>query len=140
MVKVRRVGRERAFQALFGCNFHKDPAVEIAKDIYFHFFIKRSKAVDRFALELIEGVFLHKDKLDQIISSAAKNWKLHRIAKVEITILRLAVYEMLYRTDVPVKVAINEGIELSKKYGDIKSHKFVNGVLDAVAKSHTKST
>ncbi len=140
MIRVRKKGRERAFQILFGCDFFKEATFNFAKKMYFHFFISRKvPEMDKFALELIQGVFSYKNRLDEIIASVAKNWSIYRIAKVELTILRLAVYELLWRTDIPTKVAINEGIELSKKYGDVNSRRFVNGILDAVAKKYVKS-
>lgn len=72
--------------------------------------------------------------MDRIIADHSKNWRLKRIARVELTILRLAAYELLFASDVPLKVAINEGIELSKTYGDPKSRGFVNGILDGIAR------
>ena len=77
----------------------------------------------------------HRQDLDGVITSYSKNWRLERIAKIELTILRVAVYEMLYREDVPVKVAVNEGIELSKKFGDSNSKRFVNGILDGLLRA-----
>ncbi len=135
MIRIRRAGRERAFQILYSCNFHTDSLLNFAQKTYYHFFTsQKSPRIDSFALALIEGVFLHKDKIDHKIISVVKNWNIARIAKIELTILRLAIYEIIYRTDIPIKVSINEGVELSKKYGDINSHKFVNGILDAIAK------
>jgi N utilization substance protein B len=95
---------------------------------------KKIKAIE-FARDLIQGTLQHQQEIDKIIQQHSKNWKLNRIAKVELTILRLAIFEMIYRQDVPIKVAIDEGIELSKNFGDAKSKIFVNGVLDAVGKS-----
>jgi len=76
----------------------------------------------------------HAQEIDRCIQNYSKNWRLERIAKVELTVLRLAVYEMLHHRDVPPKVAINEGIELSKTFGDPKSGRFVNGILDGIAR------
>ncbi len=141
MIRIRKKGRERAFQILFGCDFFKEASFDFAKKMYFHFFFsKKIPEMDKFALELIQGVFVNKDKLDDIIASVAKNWKIYRIAKIELTILRLAIYELLWRADIPTKVAINEGIELSKRYGDVNSRRFINGILDAVAKKYVKTS
>ncbi|MDD4648423.1 MAG: transcription antitermination factor NusB, partial [Desulfoplanes sp.] len=77
-------------------------------------------------------------ELDTTIARFSKHCKLNRIAKIELTILRLAVFEMLHVPDVPVRVTINEAIELAKKFGDDNSRTFVNGILDAVAKDVAK--
>ncbi len=90
-------------------------------------------AVD-FAYTLIMGVDAKIAELDKIIEKNSQHWKIERIANVELSILRLSLYEMLY-TDIPVRAAINEAIELSKTFGDEKSRGFVNGILDGVAKS-----
>ena len=72
--------------------------------------------------------------IDEKISEASKGWKLNRIAKAELAILRLAVYEALYDDDIPVPVAINEAVELAKDYGQDESYSFVNGVLSTICK------
>ena len=72
--------------------------------------------------------------IDEKISEASKGWKLNRIAKAELAILRLAVYEALYDDDIPVPVAINEAVELAKDYGQDEGYSFVNGVLSTICK------
>lgn len=88
-----------------------------------------------FAWELVEGVWTHRKALDEHLAAFSQNWRIERMGKVEITLLRLALYEMLFREDIPAKVAINEAIELSKQFGDDGSRGFVNGILDAAAKA-----
>ena len=88
-----------------------------------------------FAWELVKGVWENQDSLDARLASFSQNWRIERMGKVEITLLRLALYEMLFLHDVPPKVAINEAIELSKQFGDDGSRGFVNGILDAAAKA-----
>ncbi len=134
----RRQGRERAFQVLFGCNFSSGPYQECVKRTFENFVQvresgERSEVANSFAWGLISGVVHNLEELDEVIMGFSQNWRLDRIARIELTILRLALYEMLYRPDIPVKVGINEGIELSKKFGDEKSSRFVNGILDAAA-------
>lgn len=73
------------------------------------------------------------DEIDEKINQVAKGWKTERMGKADLAILRLAVYEMLYDEDVPVKVAINEAVELAKKYGGDESPAFVNGILGKIA-------
>ncbi|MCF8030511.1 MAG: transcription antitermination factor NusB [Desulfohalobiaceae bacterium] len=134
----RRQGRERAFQVLFGCNFSPATQKECVRRT-FQNFVKvrdsgsRSKLVNSFAWGIISGVVDNMEDLDEVIMGFSENWRLDRIARIELTILRLSLFEMLYRPDIPVKVGINEGIELSKKFGDEKSSRFVNGILDAAA-------
>ncbi len=81
------------------------------------------------------GAWNAQRELDEVIARFSKNWKLTRIAKVELTILRLAMHEILHRQDIPLRVAINEAVELAKTYGDDNSPTFVNGILDAVARA-----
>ena len=73
-------------------------------------------------------------ELDELIRRYARNWRLERVGRVELTLMRLALYEMLFRPDVPPKVAMNEALELNRQYGEEKSRTFLNGVLDAAAK------
>ncbi len=92
------------------------------------------------ARELVLGVTAHKDELDQIIGICAPEWPVDQIAKVDANILRLAIYELLHRNDTPLKVAIDEAVELAKEFGSDASSKFVNGVLGTVVKEHLPST
>jgi N utilization substance protein B len=133
----RRTGRERAFQILYGWNFIQPERETFVKRTLTHLFAEDepSSSANTFAQELIEGVLEKREQLDQLIARFSKNWRIERIAYIELTILRLSLYEILYCQQVPMKVAINEGIELSKRYGDRKSRQFVNGLLDGVAKS-----
>ena len=85
-----------------------------------------------FAESLILGVIKHIDHLDKEIAQYASNWKLERIAKVDLTILRLAVYELHHRLDIPPIVIINEAIDLGKTFSNTDSKRFINGILDQV--------
>lgn len=132
----RRIGRERAFQILYGWHFSQGDQESFINRTFYHLFLDEySSSANQFAQSLLQGVLEHLDQLDKTIALFSKNWRLERIAHVELAILRLSLYEILYCQEVPVKVAINEGIELSKRYGDQKSRQFVNGLLDGVAKS-----
>jgi len=86
-------------------------------------------------LELCKGVWGRHEELDRIIQDNSQHWKLGRIGKVELTILRLALFEIMNVEDIPLRVALNEAVELSKEFGDENSPGFVNGILDAVAKA-----
>ena len=78
------------------------------------------------------------ETIDILISKNAENWTIERIANVDRNILRSAIYEILHRPEIPVKVTINEAIELAKKYSSAESYQFVNGILDKIATSRTK--
>ena len=78
--------------------------------------------------------------LDSVIERFSQNWRVDRLGKIELTLLRLAVFEMLYRADVPPKVAINEALELSTRFGDAKAKSFINGILDAAIKAQEAGT
>ncbi len=84
--------------------------------------------------ELVNGVYKHYDRIDQAIALASSNWKLSRMSPVDRNIIRIAAYEMLYRNDIPPQVAINEAIEIGKKFGTEHSASFINGILDNVYK------
>lgn len=83
-----------------------------------------------FAEELIHGAIAHLDEIDAIIRSYLRNWEFERIARIDLAILRLAIYEMLKRRDIPPVVSINEAIDLSKEYSIPDAKRFINGILD----------
>ena len=85
-----------------------------------------------FADPLIRGALEHRDEADEQIKKHAKNWDLHRIAAVDRNIMRLAIYEMLHREDIPPVVSINEAVDIAKKFSTEDSGKFVNGILDKI--------
>jgi transcription antitermination protein NusB len=89
-----------------------------------------------FSRELAEGVQDHRDELDELIARHAKGWALERIAPLEASIMRVALYEALHREDVPVEVAIDEAVELAKEYCGADAPGFVNGVLGAAVGEH----
>lgn len=87
-------------------------------------------AVREYAFKLIKGVTFNQDDIDGHINGALTNWTPGRVGKIERNLLRIAIYEIAYTDDVPIKVAINEAIEIAKAYGTDESAGFVNGVLD----------
>jgi N utilization substance protein B len=89
-------------------------------------------AIRLFAEPLIRGTLQHRDEADVCIKKYAQNWELHRIAAVDRNILRLAIFEMLHRDDIPPVVSINEAVDIAKKFSTQDSGKFVNGILDKV--------
>lgn len=88
-----------------------------------------------FLENLVYGVQSHQEELDDVIGQYAQGWALNRLAKVDLTILRMAVYELKYMPEVPVGAAINEAVELAKAYGEDKSAGFINGILGSVARA-----
>ena len=89
-------------------------------------------AVRLFSEPLIRGVIEHRDECDDVIRKHAKNWDLHRMAAVDRNVLRLAIFEMLHRPDIPPVVSINEAVDIAKKFSTQDSGKFVNGILDKI--------
>lgn len=90
-----------------------------------------------FLENLVAGVQAHQQELDEIIAQYSQGWALNRLAKVDLTILRMAVYELKYMPEVPVGATINEAVELSKQFCEDKSSGFINGILGSVARAHT---
>ncbi|WP_027369674.1 transcription antitermination factor NusB [Desulfovermiculus halophilus] len=138
----RRQGREKAFQVLYGMQFYPQPDLGHMLRTFDHFIGNHEEDLgtgDGFALELVRGVLSNLPRLDALITAHCKNWRLERIGKIELTVLRLSLFELLHREDVPDKVAINEGIELAKKFGDNRSGGFVNGILDAIVHAREQS-
>ncbi len=125
----RREGREAAVQFLFQHDLNKSTALPEALEEFWK--LRESSARTRqFAAELIQGVLDHFDAIDERIKRVTANYELHRIAPVDRNILRVALYEMLYTSDVPPVVCINEAIEIAKRFGSEESGRFVNGILD----------
>ncbi|MEZ3420350.1 MAG: transcription antitermination factor NusB [Eubacterium sp.] len=123
--------REQAFVLLFEKEFFADmPAVEI-ENIY----SENVSALSDYAKELFETALLHREEFDEIIEKYANGWKLSRIPKVNLSVLRLALCEIIYIDGVPENVAINEAVELAKKYSGKEDFSFVNGILGSYSRS-----
>ncbi|WP_025784722.1 transcription antitermination factor NusB [Sporosarcina sp. D27] len=118
----RREAREKAVQTLFQLDGTTLPVEEAISYI-------TEEPVDSFYEMLVKGTREKQDSIDEVLTGKLENWSLDRLPKIERTVLRLAVYELLYNEEVPHKVAVNEAIELCKTFGDEKSGRFVNGVL-----------
>lgn len=126
--QLRRRARERAVQFLFGLEFTDyDWEAAIAE---FWAANPSRPGVREYAEQLIKGVIERRDELDEAITSAVEHWSPERIGHLERSVLRVALYEMRHAPDVPRKVAINEAIEVAKRYGSDDSPRFINGVLD----------
>ncbi|EKD33983.1 MAG: hypothetical protein ACD_75C02516G0003 [uncultured bacterium] len=134
---TRRNSREVALQFLYQEDFTLGPDQQYGYDLAERFelfcsLFQVNKKARPYALELLQGVSAEIVRLDLLISEAATNWRLERIAPTERNLLRIAVFEMLERADVPAQVAINEAVEIAKRFAGEDSPKFINGVLDSV--------
>ena len=131
----RKLSREKAMELIFSTMLTKESygeAIETFVDNY----EGDIKEIDlEYIKEVLKGVEENKEEIDELIKNNLQKWKIDRISKVNLSILRLAIYEMNYVSDVPEKVAINEALEITKKYSDEKSGSFINGVLDKVYKN-----
>jgi N utilization substance protein B len=126
----RREGREAAIQYLYQIEAHGDRTADLQTDFWN---MREAKpAVREFANSLVTGVNAHIAEVDERISKYTINFEIGRLAAVDRNILRLAIYEMLYCMETPPVVAINEAVEIAKKFGGEDSARFVNGVLDRV--------
>ncbi len=91
-----------------------------------------SESIKDFAVELVRGVDSHRAKIDELIKKFSEHWRLERMSMVDRNILRLSVFELLNRPDIPAKVSINEAVDLGKKFGSEDSGSFINGILDGI--------
>ena len=128
----RTRARERAVQALYQIDVTASD-LEEALSRFWRSFEPVEREVMDLAEGLVRGVAEHRRAIDEAIEGVSAHWRLDRMAKVDRNVLRLAVHELLHREEVPVKVVINEAIELGKKYGSESSGAFINGVLDKIA-------
>jgi len=117
-------------QALFYLDMIRDESME-SLDAFYGNFSPTRQAIPFFR-KLVEGVRQSKRVIDTTIERFSSNWKLHRMPHVDRNILRIAVFEMLYCEDIPIKVSINEAIDIGKKYGTHESGPFINGILDSL--------
>ena len=140
----RRQERTFAFKVLYGLSFTTEATSSI-EDLARDFLQSPDRPENQetcsgFAWELVRGVWEQQKAIDDGLARLSDNWRVERMGRVELTILRLAIFELACRKDVPPKVVLNEAIELSKLFGDEKSRSFVNGLLDAAAKAHEAGT
>ena len=133
VVGVRRRGRELALQALYQIEMTGDASVA-AVDFFLNHFEGRSKAKE-FARRIVSGVVSQGAQLDRLIEPCVENWTLMRIAKVDLIILRMGTYELVFCPDIPLNVSLDEAIEIAKRYSTMESAAFINGVLDQVAQA-----
>ena len=131
-VSGRRETREWIMQFLFQLDFNPEPVDIALKDFWEG--KDPNEREKTYAEEVIKGVVQHKDELDDRLSQYAKRWDSERMGAVDRTVMRVALFEMLYRDDVPPVVSINEAVHFAKDFSSFQSGRFVNGVLDRIRK------
>lgn len=140
---ARRTGRERALQALYQLEMTPGtPAEALASAWSSSAGAEGADAADqgkpdpeaqRFAQELVTGVVQNRAEIDRLIEEHSHNWRLDRMSRIDRNVLRLGIFELKYRPDIPKKVSLNEAVELGKNFGTEESSAFVNGLLDRIA-------
>ena len=129
---LRRESRELALQILYALD--ANPSVGIRETLQ-TFREEQADVLSRvreFAENLVQGVQEHRAVIDAAIKARSKNWTLVRMPRVDLNVMRMATYELMFRQDIPKKVSINEAIEIARKFGDKESPAFVNGILDEI--------
>ena len=125
----RRDGRVAALQYLYSWSINEPK--NLSEDLVAFFAnLEQPRAHYAYAEELIQGFILNQAEIDGTIKTLAQNWEFDRIAKIDLAILRIAVYEMKHRKDIPPVVSINEAIDLSKQFSNLDAKRFINGILD----------
>ena len=132
---TRREAREQAFALVFEMIFNDAPVEELIQGAQ----LCRDLAIDSYAVKAASLVREHREELDGVIDRFSSKWKVNRLPKVTVSILRLAVCEMTYIEGIPVGAVINEAVELAKRFGGDDSPAFVNGVLGRVAEQEQKA-
>ena len=130
---TRREIRELIFKMVFRVEFHNEEEIPQQLRMFMDTLESASEKDRAYIEQKVQDILAHLDEIDEIINSSAQNWKTSRMAKVELTLIRLAVYEIRFEEDIPTGVAINEAVELAKAYGEDNSSSFVNGVLARIA-------
>lgn len=130
----RKKARDNAFKCVYQLSFGQDIDInKILKNCYIE--NENDEEEKEYIDSVLNGINSNLEKIDNIILSNLKNWTIDRIFKIDLAILRLAIYEILFIDNIPVKVSANEAVELAKTYGNNDSKSFVNGLIAKVIKS-----
>ncbi len=136
----RRELREHIFELLFRVEFNDREEMPQQMQLFFESLPELSQEDQIYMQKKYEQIMDKLPEIDRLLGETAEGWKVSRMGKTELTILRLAVYEMTFDADVPVGVAVNEAVELSKKFGGDGSPAFVNGILGKIGKTKAAET
>lgn len=128
----RRTARKHIFNVIFQSEFNQEIELKESLAMYREEFEDYEQGDENFIETELKGILEHKSEIDDAINNYAEGWSVERIAKVDIAILRLAVYEILFAEDIPNRVAVNEAVELAKEFSSDKSPSFINGILGKV--------
>ncbi|HIT86464.1 MAG TPA: transcription antitermination factor NusB [Candidatus Coprocola pullicola] len=129
----RRNARKNAFFLVFQMDFNQKEEFEQARELFFDHQQEVEEEEKDFILKETEGTKEHLAEIDEMISKKAKKWATGRMSKVDLAILRLAIYEICFSEEIPTSVAINEAIELAKKFSSDEAPSFINGILGSIA-------
>lgn len=154
MKGARRTGRELALKILYSLPPGGADVEDILAEFWRNFRFREDVLgepfeevtdqvpyeVRRFTEDLVRGVAAHTEEIDRLIGQLSTNWSVDRMARVDLAILRLGGYELLFRTDIPANVVINEAIEIGKRYGTRETPAFINGILDKISRLHRPAT
>ncbi|HKL48890.1 MAG TPA: transcription antitermination factor NusB [Desulfuromonadales bacterium] len=152
MMGIRRKGREYALKMLYSLQMPVTDIHAVMDDFWANFRFrddvlgealddadqKVPSEVRRFAEQILVGIVDNLGVVDATIKQHAKNWSLDRMARLDLSILRLGTYELLFCSETPPSVVLNEAVEIAKRYGTAESPSFINGILDQVARAHRK--
>ncbi|MDO5361093.1 MAG: transcription antitermination factor NusB [Eubacteriales bacterium] len=130
----RREQREHIFKLLFMAEFNSEEEMDEQLAMYFDSLEEIEEKDTEYMSEKYKNVLEHLGEIDELLNETSKGWKTKRMSRVDLTALRLAVYELKFDTDVPTGVAINEAVELAKRFGGEASGSFVNGILGKIAR------
>jgi transcription antitermination protein NusB len=131
-LSTRRKSRELALQALYQWNITRQDPFLILDQQMANF--SPSGEEDEFAQQIVVGVLKHYNHIDELIEKFSEHWRLDRISIIDRNILRMAIFELLFREDIPPRVTLNEAIDLGKRFGSEDSSAFINGILDRIQK------
>jgi N utilization substance protein B len=131
-MSARRKGRELALQVLYQLDMSGGSLEQALRSFGDSF--EQNPNAREFGEELVRGVLARREEIDQCIAAASQHWRLERLSRIDANVIRIAVYEMTAPPGLPLEIAINEAIEVARKFGTTESAAFVNGVLDEVGK------
>jgi len=125
--------REHIFKMIFCIDYYSEDELSEQMDLYIESITEMPESINRYIRDKANSIIAEQEVIDKTLSEISEGWKIGRLGKAELSILRLAIYEIQYDEDIPTSVAINEAVELAKIYGADQSAKFVNGILAKLA-------